>query len=64
MEKNMTKEKIKEIREKLGLSIERMARKCNVSERTWRRWEKGDPRPLLALQENLKKLAKEAGVEL
>jgi DNA-binding transcriptional regulator YiaG len=55
----MDKETIKELRHKLGLSQEGLARKLGVSVITVRRWEKGSFKPsplaLLRIEELLKK---------
>jgi len=57
---NMNKESIKELRHKLGLSQEGLARKLGVSVITVRRWEKGSSRPsplaLLRIEETMKEI--------
>ena len=59
----MDKEAIKELRQKLGLSQEALARKLGVSVLTVRRWEKGSfkPSPLALLR--IEELMKEIGDE-
>jgi DNA-binding transcriptional regulator YiaG len=56
----MNKESIKELRRKLGLSQEGLARKLGVSVITVRRWEKGTFRPsplaLLRIEELTKEI--------
>jgi len=59
----MDKKTIKELRHKLGLSQEGLARKLGVSVITVRRWEKGSfkPSPLALLR--IEELIKEARSE-
>jgi DNA-binding transcriptional regulator YiaG len=59
----MNKESIKELRRKLGLSQEGLARKLGVSVITVRRWEKGTfkPSPLALLR--IDELTKEINSE-
>jgi len=59
----MDKEAIKDLRQKLGLSQEALARKLGVSVLTVRRWEKGSfkPSPLALLR--IEELMKEIGDE-
>jgi DNA-binding transcriptional regulator YiaG len=59
----MSEESIKELRRKLGLSQEGLARKLGVSVITVRRWEKGTfkPSPLALLR--IKELTKEINSE-
>jgi len=37
----MTNIELKALRNKLGLSVTRASRQCDVSARTWQRWESG-----------------------
>lgn len=37
----MTGQQLKELRAKLDLSVNKSARQCEVSPRTWARWESG-----------------------
>lgn len=62
-EKTMTKEKIREIREIKGFTIERMAQEFSISEKTWRRWEKGESKPLPAFEKKLENMAKKEGIK-
>jgi DNA-binding transcriptional regulator YiaG len=59
----MNKESIKELRRKLGLSQEGLARKLGVSVITVRRWEKGTFKPsplaLLRIEELIKEIDSE-----
>ena len=38
----MTRQELKTLREKLGLSVAQAAAQVHVSTRTWERWESGD----------------------
>jgi transcriptional regulator with XRE-family HTH domain len=60
----MTGKKIRELRKALGLSYERAAAEIEVSERTWRRWENDEFKPLPVFAEKLKKLAEKAGIKV
>jgi len=53
----MDKEAIRELRHKLGLSQEGLARKLGVSVLTVRRWEKGSFRPSPLAMARIEKLA-------
>jgi DNA-binding transcriptional regulator YiaG len=53
----MDKEAIRELRHKLGLSQEGLARKLGVSVLTVRRWEKGSFRPSPLAMARIKKLS-------
>jgi len=55
----MDKEAIRELRSKLGLSQERLARKLGVSVLTVRRWEKGRSRPSPLAMERIQEVAQE-----
>ena len=50
---------IKQLREKLGWSQDRLARELGVANLTVRRWEKNGVKPNPAHQEKLDKLAQE-----
>jgi DNA-binding transcriptional regulator YiaG len=55
----MDKETIKELRHKLGLSQEGLARKLGVSVITVRRWEKGSFKPSPLALQRIEELIKE-----
>ena len=56
----MNKESIKELRHKLGLSQEGLARKLGVSVITVRRWEKGSYKPSPLALSRIEELTRES----
>ncbi len=57
-------EKVKYVREKLGISQEKMAVLLGVSFATVNRWEKGRAKPSYETQEKFVALCKEHGINL
>jgi len=58
------REKVKELRKKRGWAQEDMAREIGVSLSTVQRWERQGGKPTRLARRELKRLFKEAGIEL